>query len=103
MTRHATGVDMIKLILAIAAAAACAGIVVLAPEFGPKSAMAAVQSRESGALTQRVVIAKEQPQSDSGCSQHWPYYEQSCLRGARLPNGAERVVHVIAIGRTSNR
>src|SRR5215470_70675 len=102
MTRHATGVDMIKLILAIAAAAACAGIVVLAPELGPKGAMAAVQSRESGALTRRVVIAKEQ-QSDSGCSQHWPYYEQSCLRGARLPNGAERVVHVIAIGRTSNR
>ena len=94
---------MIKLILAIAAAAACAGIVVRAPELGPNSAMAATRSGESGTVTQGFVIAKAERQSDAGCLQHWPYYEQSCLRGARLPNGAERVVHVIAIGRTSNR
>jgi len=31
--------------------------------------------------------------------QHWPYYEQSCLRDAGLPNGVERVVRVIAIDR----
>src|SRR5215469_8548626 len=75
MTRHATGVDMIKLILAIAAAAACAGIVVLAPELGPNSAIAATQSGESGAVTQNFVVAEAKQQPDGGCLQHWPYYE----------------------------
>jgi hypothetical protein len=89
-----------KILLAIAAAAACAGIVVLAPDLAPKSAMAATQSGESGVLTQAVVVMKEKRQSDGDCSQHWPYYEQSRLRDARLPNGVERVVRVISIGRT---
>src|SRR6516225_3803608 len=97
MTRHARGIDMIKLILTVTAAAACATIVVLAPGLAPKSAMAATQS--SGALKQGFVVAQEKRQSDGGCVQHWPYYEQSCLRDARLPNG-ERVVRVIAIDRT---
>ena len=91
---------MIKPMLAIAAAVACAGIIVLAPELAPKSAMAATQSDESRALTRVVAVVKEQPQSDGGCLQHWPYYEQSCLRDARLPNGVARVVRVVAIGRT---
>jgi|SRR6516225_1117039 hypothetical protein len=90
---------MIKLILAIAAAGACAGIVVLAPELSPKSAMTATQSNESGAVTRGFVVAKEKWQSNGGCLQHWPYYELSCLRDARLPNGVERVVRVIAIDR----
>ena len=93
---------MIKLFLAIAVAAACAGIVALAPELGPKSAMAATQSGESGALKQEFGVAKEKRQSDGGCVQHWPYYEQSCLRDALRPDGVERVVRVIAIGRTGN-
>jgi hypothetical protein len=99
MTRHATAVDMIRLILAIAAAAACAGIVVLAPELGPKSAMAATQSNASGAVTPGFVVAKAKQQSNGTCLEHWPYYEQSCLRNARLPNRAERVVRVIVIDR----
>ncbi len=94
---------MIKLILAIASAAACAGVIVLAPELGPKSAMAATQSGESGSLTQGFVAAKEKRQSDRGCVQHWPYYEQSCLRDARRSDGVERVVRVIAIDRASKR
>jgi len=102
MTRHARGVDMIKPILAIATAAVCAGIVVLASELAPKSAMAATPSGESSAPTQGAVVPKEKQQSDGGCLQHWPYYEQSCLRDARLPNGVERVVRVIAIGRSGN-
>src|SRR5215469_10477461 len=88
-----------KILLAITAAAACAGIVVLVPELGPKSAMAATQSGQSGSLTQGFVAAKEKRQSDAGCVQHWPYYEQSCLRDARRDR-VERVVRVIAIGRT---
>jgi hypothetical protein len=91
---------MVKPILAIAAAAACAGLVVLAPEFAPKSAMAATQSGEAGAM-QADIVAKKKQQSDRGCAQHWPYYKQSCLRDARLSNGTERVVRVIAIDRTS--
>jgi hypothetical protein len=90
---------MIKSIVAIAVAAACAGIVVLAPEFAPKSAMAATQS--SGLPMQGFVAAEENQQSDGGCSQHWPYYEQNCLRDARLSNGVERVVRVIAIDRAA--
>jgi hypothetical protein len=92
---------MNKPILAVAVAAACAGIVVLAPELSPKSAMAAAHADESGA-TQGVVVAKEKRQSDGGCLQHWPYYEQSCLRDARLPNRVERVVRVIVIDRTDH-
>jgi hypothetical protein len=92
---------MIKLILAIASAAACAGVIVLAPELGPKSAMAATQSGESGALTQDVIVAKVKLKSDGSCLQHWPYYEQSCLRDTRLPNGVEQMVRVISIDRTS--
>ena len=88
-----------KILLAIAAAAACAGIVVLAPELAPKSAMAATQSNASGAVTPGFVVAKAKRQSNGTCLEHWPYYEQSCLRDARLPNGVERVVRVIAIGR----
>jgi hypothetical protein len=99
MMRHGKGVDMFKPILAIAAAAACAGVVVLAPEFGPKNAMAATRLDESGASTQGFVVTKENQQSDGGCVQHWPYYEHSCLRDAGLPNGVERVVRVIAIDR----
>ena len=87
---------MIKPILAITAAAVC----VLAPEFAPKSAMAETQSNESGALAPIVVAVKEEPQSDGGCLEHWPFYEQSCLRDERLPNGLTRGVRVIAIGHT---
>ena len=50
---------MVKSILAIAAAATCAGLVVLAPEFAPKSAMAATQSGEAGAPMQADVVAKK--------------------------------------------
>ena len=92
---------MVKSISALAAAATCAGLVVLAPEFAPKSAMAATQSGEAGAPMQADVVAKEKQQSDRGCAQHWPYYEQSYLRDARLSNRVERVVRVIAIDRTS--
>jgi hypothetical protein len=89
---------MIKLLSAIATAAACAGIVVLAPEHGPNSAMAATQSGESGTVKFAVAKAKQRP--DGGCLQHWPYYEQNCLRDPRLPNGVERVVRIIAVDRT---
>jgi hypothetical protein len=92
---------MIKSTLAIAAAATCAGFVVFAPEFAPETAMAATQSVEARAPMQADVVAKEKQQSDRGCTQVWPYYEQSCLRDPGLSNGLERVVRVIAIDRIS--
>jgi hypothetical protein len=88
---------MFKSILAIAAGAACAGIVAVAPPL--VNAMAATQSVESGAPTQGAVVAEQHP--DGSCLQHWPYYERSCLRDARLPSGSERVVRVIAVDRPS--
>jgi hypothetical protein len=91
---------MIKLLSAIATAAACAGIVVLAPEHGPNSAMAATQSGEFATVTQKFAVAKAKQRPDGGCLQHWPYYEQNCLRDPRLPNRVERVVRIIAVDRT---
>ena len=92
---------MTKSGLAIAAAAACAGIIVLASESAPKNARAATQSSEALAATSENVVAQEMRQSDLGCARHWPYYEQTCLRDARLSNGVERAVRVITIDRTS--
>jgi hypothetical protein len=92
---------MIKSTLAIAAAAACAGIVALAPDFAPETARAATQSAESRAPMQADVVAKEKQQSEHGCTRDWPYYERSCLHDPGLSNGVERVVRVIAINRTS--
>ncbi len=90
---------MIKQLLAIAVAAACAGILVLAPELPAKSAMAATQSPAS-APTRGLGVTKEARQPDGGCVQHWPYYEPGCLRDARLASGAERVARLISMTRT---
>jgi hypothetical protein len=93
---------MIKQILAITAAAACAALVVVVPEFAPESAMASPQSGQSGIPSPGVVVAKEAQKPSGDCSQGWPYYEQTCLRDARLPNGTRRMVRIVAIDRISS-
>jgi hypothetical protein len=93
---------MIKQVLAITAAAACAALVVIVPELSPESAMASTQSSQSGVPSREVVAAKEAQKSKSDCSQGWPYYEHACLREARPPNGVRRTVRVIAIDRISS-
>lgn len=94
---------MIKQILAITAAAACAAVVVIVPELAPESAMASTQSGQSRVPPREVVVAKETQNSKNDCSQGWPYYETTCLRDARRPNAAGRVMRVIAIDRISSR
>ena len=93
---------MIKQILAITAAAACAALVVVVPELTSETAMASTQTNQSGVPSREVVVAKEAPKSKSDCSQGWPYYEHTCLRDPRVPNGAGRTVRVIAIDRISS-
>jgi hypothetical protein len=77
---------MIKNILAIAAAAVCAGAIV---GFIPAPAPA---------------IAAGTPQAVQ--SQGWPYYDPSCLHDSRRPDGKARAVRVVTVnhaiaGRTS--
>jgi hypothetical protein len=90
---------MFKQILAIIAAAVCAALVVIVPELGSESAMASTQSGQFGVPSREVVVEKEAQKSKSDCLQGWPYYEHTCLRDARVPNGAGRMVRVIAIDR----
>jgi hypothetical protein len=93
---------MIKQILAIIAAAACAALVVIVPELASESAMASTQSGQFGVPSLEVVVAKEAQKSKNDCSQGWPYYEHTCLHDARLPNGARRMVRVIAVDRINS-
>jgi len=94
---------MIKqILLAITAAAACAAFVVIVPQLAPESAMASTQSGQSGVPLHEFVVAKEAQNSKSDCSQGWPYYETTCLRDARRPSAAGRIVRVIAIDRISS-
>lgn len=71
---------MLKTVLAIVAAAACAGAIVgFVPE--PSPADAASASIADGGT--------------AGCAQPWPYYERACLRDSRKHNA--RAVRVIAL------
>jgi hypothetical protein len=73
---------MLKTMIAIAAAAACAGVLTgFAPATLPADA-AAVRATGSG---------------DASCSQPWPYYERSCMRGSQKSNRNARLVRVIAV------
>ncbi len=94
---------MIKSILAVIAAAVCAGAIV---EFiaEPPPAVAAgtapaAQSRgtsiadsEKPAVVAVVRIAESQK---AICAQGWPYYEPTCLRDGRQSDGKARAVRLI--------
>jgi hypothetical protein len=105
---------MLKSIIAVTAAAVIAAAIVgLIPP--PAPAAAAIESgapgdAASGLVTSNLVapdlavaaqtavaLPSAAVQTDKGgCTQAWPYYEQSCLYGSRRPNGNSRVVRVIA-------
>ncbi len=73
---------MLKTVLAIVAAGACAGAVVgFVPE--PSPADAASASVADGGTV--------------GCAQPWPYYERACLRDNRKHSGIAHAVRVITI------
>jgi len=73
---------MLKTTIAIAAAAACAGVLTgFALATLPADAAAA---RVTGS-------------GDASCSQPWPYYERSCLRSSQQSSRNVRLVRVIAV------
>ena len=94
---------MIKKILAIVAAAACAGAII---EFIPEAAPAvaagvstaaqshgtSVSDRAKPAVLDAARIAERRK---AVCAQAWPYYEPACLRDDRRSDGKVRVVRVI--------
>ena len=105
---------MIKNILAIAAAAVCAGAIVgFIPAPAPAIAAGTPQAVQSQGLISSesnkpaVVAAAHVPEiRKAGCTQGWPYYDPSCLHDGRRPDGKARAVRVVTVnhaiaGRTS--
>jgi negative regulator of sigma E activity len=105
---------MVKSIIAVTAAAVIAAVIVgLVPP--PQPAAAAIESGPAtlaastlaapnlvapnlaAAPQTAVMLPAANAQSDkNGCTQAWPYYEQSCLRSGRRAGGNTRVVRIIA-------
>lgn len=95
---------MFNSILAVAAAGACAAVIVgYSPE--PTSAVAAgsiTAGAQASASIDKPVIVAPAPDADGrvgACAHPWPYYEQPCLHDSRQQNGKTRVVRTIAIDR----
>jgi len=99
---------MIKNILAIVAAAVCAGAIAeFIPEPIPADAAGALPAARSPetniadsnkpAVFAAVRIAESRK---AVCSQVWPYYEPPCLHDGRRVDGKMRVVRVIITDRS---
>ncbi len=94
---------MIKKVLAIIAAAACAGAIIeFIPEAAPAVAAgmsAAAQSHgtsvSDGAKSAVLDAARIDNHGKAVCAQAWPYYEPTCLHDGRRSDGKVRVVRVI--------
>ncbi len=94
---------MIKNILAIIAAAVCAGAII---EFIPESVPAVAAGVSAAALSHATSIpdrakpavpdaARIAETRRAICSQVWPYYEPACWHDERRSDGTIRVVRVI--------
>jgi hypothetical protein len=112
---------MFEKITAIAAAAACAGLIVaFAPGFAPEVVAGTSQPVEASVsrvytFTQPVDFAApavdfrkaaEWKYNGSAnpkiiCERPWPYYDRACLRDHRLSAGTARLVRVIANDRAA--
>jgi len=92
---------MLKKLLAVTAAAACAALIVaLIPAPTPASAERAPQA--AAVDTTPVPVSAPAPvlaEPAAACAQGWPHYEQNCLRDSRRPNGQARVARVVAMDR----
>lgn len=99
----ALGEIMIKELLAIIAAAACAGVII---EFIPEAASAVAagvsataqfdgMSVSDGAKHAVLDAARVADHRKAVCAQAWPYYEPACLHDGRRVDGKMRVVRVI--------
>jgi len=81
---------MYKSLLAVIVAAGCAAVLVgLVPPPTPAEAKATPAARDADIHM-------------AGCTQAWPYYEQSCLRDNRRPDGSAGAVRVIAAGKPAS-
>jgi hypothetical protein len=115
---------MIKMITAVVAAAACAGVIItFAPRSTPAVAAGATQSAAHRALSSAMIEAADVDviptsnilaatargqnlRNDSRnpktvCEQSWPYYGQSCLRDVGMAAGKPRIVHVVVSNRSA--
>jgi hypothetical protein len=119
---------MIKKLMAIITAAACAGIMVtVVPGFAPEVAantMPPLELRASTIAPVRNVVDATAPSAadirkaferkaieqnirggsrggSGACEQGWPYYDQSCLRDGRRVDGNAGVARVIAMDRSA--
>ncbi len=95
---------MTKNILAVIAAAACAGAIIeFIPETAPPVATAAqshatsMSDRAKPAVLDAARIAER---GSTICSQVWPYYEPACWHDDRGSDGTIRVVRVIVSDRS---
>jgi hypothetical protein len=99
---------MIKNIMAIVAAAVCAGAMVeFIREPAPADAAGALPAARSH---ETIISASNKPAvfaavriAESGkavCSQGWPYYEPPCLHDGRRADGKMRAVRVIITDRS---
>lgn len=85
--------------LAVAAAGACAAVIV---GYGPEPTSAVAAGSQASAGIDKPAIAAPAPDADgrkTACAHPWPYYEQPCLHDSRRQNGKTRVVRTIAIDR----
>ena len=99
---------MIKSVLAVVAAAVCAGAIA---EFIPEPAPAVAAGTAPAAQSQGtsisdsnkpwVVAAARLPDIRGAvCTRAWPYYEPACLHDGRRSDGKVRVVRVIITDRS---
>ena len=94
---------MIKKILAVVVAAVWDGAIVgIIPQPDPADAAVtsqAARSQVTGIADSNrpaAIAAVRVPEIGKPlCTQGWPYYEQSCLRDGRRPDGKARVVRVV--------
>ncbi len=99
---------MISKILAIVAAAVCAGVIVeFVPEPPPAVAAGTTPAAQSQGMSisdwNKPWVAAAARLSDirgAVCSQGWPYYEPACLHDGRRSEGKARVVRVIVTDRS---
>jgi hypothetical protein len=92
---------MVKSIIAVAASAAVVAIAIVAVIPPPSSAVASVAvdlpSPAVATVAAATIPAPGAATDEGGCTEAWPYYQQSCLRTA----GKSRVVRVIADDRSA--
>jgi hypothetical protein len=99
---------MFKKILAVVVAAVCAAVIVgfipapaPAVAAGTPQAVHAQLTGNSESSTPAVVAARIPEIGRIGCTHGWPYYEPSCLRDDRRPDGKARVVRVVTANHAS--